>query len=80
MSSFSDFSDRSYGDDESAEDRLSQEAEDLMRQGRYQDAAARYQELQRMSPADIWAHLGYVSALECAGNIREAANILEETT
>ena len=79
MSGFADRSAGSFGDGESPEDRLSQEAEDLMRQGRFQDAATRYQELQRSSPADVWAHLGYVSALECAGDINEAANLLEET-
>ena len=50
-----------------------------MRQGRYQDAAYRYEELQRSSPMDVWAHLGYVSALECAGKVNEAATLLEKT-
>lgn len=66
-----------YGD-ESSEERLSQEAEELMRQGRFLDAAARYQELRRLSPTDLWASLGHASALECAGRVSDAAHILDE--
>ena len=65
---------------ESPEDKLVQEAEELMRQRRFIDAASRYQDLRRQSPTDLWANLGYVSALECAGNVAEAEQALEETT
>ncbi|TVR46469.1 MAG: tetratricopeptide repeat protein [Planctomycetota bacterium] len=67
-----------FGDGDSAEERSRFEAEELMRQGRYQDAAARYQELRRLAPTDFWVDLAYVSALECAGKVGEAENILEE--
>lgn len=64
--------------EESSEERLSQEAEELMRQGRFLDAAARYLELRRLSPTDLWARLGHASALECAGRVSDAAHVLEE--
>lgn len=67
-------------ENDTPEDRLVHEAEELMRQRRFQDAAMRYQDLRRFSPSDLWANLGYVSALECAGKINEAEQILEETT
>src|SRR4051812_13874349 len=67
-------------DSDSPEDRLIHEAEELMRQKRFQDAAARYQDLRRYSPTDLWASLGYASALECAGKTNEAEQILEEAT
>lgn len=67
-------------DGDGPEDRLTQEAEELMRQRRYHDAAHRYQALRRQLPTDLWASLGYVSALECAGKIDEAEKILEEAT
>jgi tetratricopeptide (TPR) repeat protein len=60
------------------EDRLQTEAEELMRQKRYQDAARRYQDLRRVSPTDLWAFLGQVSALECAGDVEAAERLLEE--
>ena len=62
------------------EDKLVQEAEELMRQRRFLDAASRYQDVRRQSPTDLWANLGYVSALECAGNVAEATQALEEAT
>jgi tetratricopeptide (TPR) repeat protein len=62
------------------EDKLVQEAEELMRQRRFLDAASRYQDVRRQSPTDLWANLGYVSALECAGNVAEAEQALEEAT
>jgi tetratricopeptide (TPR) repeat protein len=65
---------------ESPEDKLVQEAEELMRQRRFIDAASRYQDIRRQSPTDLWANLGYISALECAGNVAEAEQALEETT
>ncbi len=65
-------------DPEQPEDRLTQEAEELMRQRRYQDAVSRYQDLRRQSPTDLWTSLGYVSALECAGKVVEAEQALEE--
>jgi superkiller protein 3 len=67
-------------DPDNPEDKLIQEAEELMRQRRFLDAASRYQDLRRQSPTDLWANLGYVSALECAGNVAEAEQALEETT
>jgi len=51
-----------------------------MRQRRFHDAASRYQALRKQSPTDLWANLGYVSALECAGKIDEAEKVLEEAT
>jgi tetratricopeptide (TPR) repeat protein len=65
-------------DPDQPEDRLLHEAEELMRQRRFQDAVSRYQDLRRQSPTDLWANLGYVSALECAGNVAEAEQALEE--
>ncbi len=65
---------------EAPEDRLTQEAEELMRQRRFHDAASRYQSLRRQLPTDLWVSLGHVSALECAGKIDEAERILEEAT
>lgn len=67
-------------DPDQPEDRLLHEAEELMRQRRFQDAVTRYQDLCRQSPTDLWANLGYVSALECAGNVAEAEQALEEAT
>ena len=68
-------------DGDGPEDRLTQEAEDLMRQRRFHDAVTRYQALRRQLPTDdLWASLGHVSALECAGKIDEAEKILEEAT
>ena len=67
-------------DSDSQDEKLLQEAEELMRQKRFQDAASRYQDLRRTSPTDLWASLGYASALECAGKITEAEQILEEAT
>jgi tetratricopeptide (TPR) repeat protein len=67
-------------DGDGPEDRLTQEAEELMRQRRYHDAATRYQALRRQLPTDLWASLGHVSALECAGKIDEAEKVLEEAT
>lgn len=67
-------------DPDNPEDRLVQEAEELMRQRRYGDAVTRYQTLRRQSPTDMWAGIGYVSALECAGRVDEAEKVLEETT
>src|SRR4051812_38134 len=62
------------------EDRLVQEAEELMRQRRYHAAAGRYSSLRKQSPTDLWASLGFVSALECAGKVEEAEKVLEEAT
>jgi tetratricopeptide (TPR) repeat protein len=67
-------------DSDQPEERLAQEAEELMRQRRFQDAVTRYQDLRRQSPTDLWTNLGYVSALECAGRVAEAEKILEEAT
>ncbi len=50
-----------------------------MRQRRYQDAAGRYLELRHESPSDLWTNLGYASALELAGKVSEAQQVLEET-
>jgi tetratricopeptide (TPR) repeat protein len=59
------------------DERLAHEAEELMRQRRYQDAAARYGDLLERMPTDLWATLGRVSALECAGQLDEARTLLE---
>ena len=67
-------------DDDTPEDRLAQEAEEYMRQGRYQDAVDRYGDLIRRSPTDLWSSLGHVSALECAGDVGEAQTVLERLT
>jgi len=64
------------GDD--PEDRKVQEAEELMRQGRYRDAAGCYRDLRRFSPTDPWFFLGHASALECAGEVPEAQRLAEE--
>nr|MBA3687194.1 tetratricopeptide repeat protein [Planctomycetota bacterium] len=65
-------------DGDGPEDKLLQEAEELMRQKRFQDAASRYRNLRQYSPTDLWASLGYASALELAGKVSEAEQILEE--
>src|SRR4051812_16169768 len=65
---------------DSPEDRLAAEAEELMRQKRFSDAASRYSDLRRYSPTDLWASLAHASALECAGELGEAEQLLEETT
>jgi tetratricopeptide (TPR) repeat protein len=65
-------------DGDSPQDRLAQEAEELMRQRRFSDAVRRYRDLHQQEPTDLWASLGYVSALECAGNVDEAEVALEE--
>lgn len=62
---------------EHGDDRLAHEAEELMRQRRFQDAAARYGDLLAKAPTDLWATLGRVSALECAGLLDEARTLLE---
>lgn len=64
-------------DGDGPEERLAQEAEELMRQRRFLDAVSRYQDLRRQSPTDLWVTLGYVSALECAGEVVEAERTLE---
>ncbi|MDA3961601.1 MAG: tetratricopeptide repeat protein, partial [Planctomycetota bacterium] len=64
--------------DDDPEDRLAQEAEELMRQGRFKDAAARYSDLRQTAPGDLWAALGHASALECAGEVRAAEMLLDE--
>ena len=66
--------------DDSPDERLQHEAEELMRQKRYLDAAGRYQDLRSHHPTDLWASLGHCSALECAGRIQEAEQVLEEVT
>ncbi len=60
-----------------SDDRLAHEAEELMRQRRFSDAASRYGELLTKMPTDLWASLGRVSALECAGQLDEARSLLE---
>ena len=65
-------------DAEGPEEKLVQEAEELMRQRRFPDAVSRYQDVRRQSPTDLWASLGYISALECAGQVGEAEQALEE--
>ncbi|NRA36867.1 MAG: tetratricopeptide repeat protein [Planctomycetes bacterium] len=64
--------------DDSSEERLTSEAEELMRQGRFQDAASCYEELCSRSPTDMWASLGYVSALECAGQVGQAEQVMSD--
>lgn len=66
--------------DDSKDERLQHEAEELMRQKRFSDAARRYQNLRASQPTDMWASLGHCSALECDGKIPEAEQILEEVT
>ena len=60
------------------DDHLAHEAEELMRQRRYQDAVERYGDLQTRMPTDLWTTLGRVSALECAGHLDEARSVLEQ--
>lgn len=60
------------------EDRLAHEAEELMRQRRFRDAAERYGDLLSRTPTDLWATLGRVSALECAGQLDEARSLLDQ--
>ncbi len=60
------------------EDRLAHEAEELMRQRRFGDAAERYGDLLTQMPTDLWATLGRVSALECAGQLDEARSLLDQ--
>ena len=60
------------------EDRLAHEAEELMRQRRFGDAADRYGDLLNRMPTDLWATLGRVSALECAGQLDEARSLLDQ--
>lgn len=64
--------------DDNFEERLTNEAEELMRQGRFQDAASRYQELCSRIPSDMWASLAYVSALECAGDVGQAEQVMSD--
>lgn len=64
--------------DESPDDRLTQEAEELMRQRRFRDAARRYQDLHKRQPTDLWTSLGFASALECAGEVDAAERVLED--
>lgn len=66
--------------DESPDDRLTQEAEELMRQRRFRDAARRYQDLHKRQPTDLWTSLGFASALECAGEVDAAERVLEDAT
>ncbi len=65
-------------DDEGPGERLAAEAEELMRQHRFRDAAERYLRLRRDAPTDLWASLGHASALECAGQVTEARQVLDE--
>jgi tetratricopeptide (TPR) repeat protein len=64
--------------DDSPDDRMMQEAEELMRQRRFRDAARRYQDLHRKQPTDLWTSLGFASALECAGEVETAEKVLED--
>ncbi|MBN8525823.1 MAG: hypothetical protein J0M02_10850, partial [Planctomycetes bacterium] len=66
--------------DDSPDDRLIQEAEELMRQRRFRDAARRYQDVHRRQPTDLWTSLGFASALECAGEVDAAERVLEDAT
>jgi len=65
--------------DDGPEDKLLHEAEELMRQRRFRDAARRYQDLHGRQPSDLWTSLGFVSALECAGEVETAERVLEDT-
>jgi len=67
-------------ENDTPEERLLHEAEELMRQRRFTDAVGRYQNLRRFSPTDLFASLGHASALELAGRINEAEQVLEEAT
>ena len=49
-----------------------------MRQGRFQDAVRRYHDVVSDLPTDLWVQLGHASALECAGRIHEAEQLLED--
>lgn len=62
---------------EGRDERLATEAEELMRQRRYRDAAQRYHDLRRANPSDLWASLAHASALECAGEVDQALQILD---
>ncbi len=64
--------------DDSPEESLVNEAEELMRQGRYQDAVGRYEELCNVAPSDVMAKLGYASALECAGDVQQAEQVVND--
>ena len=66
--------------DDSPDDKAMQEAEELMRQRRFRDAARRYQDLHRKQPTDLWTSLGFASALECAGEVETAERVLEDAT
>jgi tetratricopeptide (TPR) repeat protein len=61
------------------DERPTSEADELMRQRRFADAATRYQDLRRREPTDLWIALAHVSALECAGDLDRAVQILDET-
>ncbi len=63
---------------EGRDERLATEAEELMRQRRYRDAAQRYHDLRRANPSDLWASLAHASALECAGEVDLALKILDD--
>ncbi|MFW5860467.1 MAG: tetratricopeptide repeat protein [Planctomycetota bacterium] len=65
-------------DSHSPEERLTLEAEELMRQGRYRDAVGRYRDLRHYAPTDLWATLGHASALELAGEIGEAERVIDQ--
>ncbi len=64
--------------DDSPDDKLMHEAEELMRQRRFRDAARRYQDLHGKQPTDLWTSLGFASALECAGEVETAERVLED--
>ncbi len=64
--------------DDSPDDKLMHEAEELMRQKRFRDAARRYQDLHGKQPTDLWTSLGFASALECAGEVETAERVLED--
>ncbi len=66
--------------DDNPDDKLMAEAEELMRQRRFRDAARRYQDLHRRQPTDLWTSLGFASALECAGEVETAERVLEDAT
>ncbi len=73
----SDYENGRY-DSHSPEERLTLEAEELMRQGRYRDAVGRYRDLRHYAPTDLWATLGHASALELAGEIGEAERVIDQ--
>jgi tetratricopeptide (TPR) repeat protein len=66
--------------EDTPDDRLVQEAEELMRQRRFRDAARRYRDLHSRQPTDLWTSLGFASALECAGEVESAERVLENAT